>query len=103
MSSPTLSASVAHRLTELLGTDDQFRDLFTSDPMAALRQAGLSETESKDPGFLPIVQGCFRVKSLASKEAIIEARDEINRMLCCGTSQTVPMLDANQSGGRSLK
>lgn len=103
MTSLTLNPSVTRTLVELLSSDDAFRSLFVSDPMAALIKAGVSEEDAKNPKFAQVVKTCCQVEALASKETILEAKDQLTGMFTSGASQSVPMLDANLAGGRTLK
>jgi putative modified peptide len=109
--SAPLAPKVADRLLDLLSTDDAFRRLFRKDPLAALVQAGhkptmeelaASAAERLGPPFkppgpppaAPPVAGCARVERLASKTAIVKARDELRSMLTAGLSQQPIQLDA---------
>ena len=94
-----LDAASANKLIELLSTDDEFRALFASDTLAALEQVGQAPTEELKAF---VAECCTRVK-LADKSVIAGAQDKILAMLTSGGNQTVPMLDANQAGGRTLK
>ena len=86
MSKLQLDTATANRLIDLLSTDDDFRKLFASDTLAALKQAGAE----------PKV-------TLADKETIAGARKEITTMLTSGVGHSVPMLDADHTGTRPLK
>ncbi|HEY9254983.1 MAG TPA: NHLP-related RiPP peptide [Stenotrophomonas sp.] len=98
---PTLKLDVAtaNKLIELLAADDEFRDLFATDTLAALEQVGQTPTEELK---LFVSECCSRV-TLADKSVIAGAKDKILAMLTSGGNQTVPALDANQAGGRTLK
>ena len=109
-----LHPTIADKLLDLLSTDDDFRELFSSDPQAALAQVGYrpeqegSEARSASDTFAAggkALGGCCTVKELASKEAIAEARDAIRSMLTSGLGQTPPQLDAGLSSDdrRTLK
>lgn len=96
-----LEPAVANTLVQLLSQDDEFRELFTKDPVAALAQAGHTE---KNPDELKnFVNECCSAVELADKQTIADAREEINAMLTSGTSQTVPMLEAGFGGTRTLR
>jgi|EndMetStandDraft_6_1072998.scaffolds.fasta_scaffold206983_1 putative modified peptide len=104
-----LDPQIADRLLDLLSTDDAFRELFSSDPQAALAQVGYRPEPLKSAtGIAPdastaglkTVDGCCTVKALASKEAIVQARDAIRAMLLAGMAQTPPQLDAGPSDDR---
>lgn len=92
-----LDSKTADKLLELLGTDDTFRALFSTDPMAALAQAG--HVASTDPAdeTMRMLESCCKVRKLASKEDIRKSRGEINRMLTSHLSQITPYLDAGLS------
>lgn len=96
MSSPPLEPALALELTRRLSQDDEFRDLFRQNPVAALIQVGLS------PDRADALRVCCKVGRLASKQAILEAQQEIQTMLTAGLGQIVPALDANPKG-RHLK
>ncbi len=67
-----LAPSVADVLLDKLSTDDEFRDLFESDPGAALSELGHTPGEEVS---------CLVVEQLADKAVIAQARDEIRSML----------------------
>ncbi len=94
-----LDADTANKLIELLSTDDAFRDLFSRDTLAALEQVGQAPTDE----LKAFVTECCSKVTLADKSVIAGAQDKILAMLTSGGNQTVPMLDANQEGGRTLK
>ena len=106
-----LEARIADRLLDLLSTDDGFRDRFQRDHLSALAEIGYVPQE---PGAMTAcglvaaarpepLRDC-KVKQLASKEAIQEAKHEIRAMLLRGLSQDVPQLDTGLSSAlRSLK
>jgi putative modified peptide len=102
-----LDPTIAHRLLDLLSTDDQFRERFQNDHIAALHSIGHESPEAGQMtacGLLPAAQPeAFRdckVQELASKEAIAGARDEILAMLTHGLNQTTPKLDARTTNAR---
>lgn len=93
MSLPTLDAGVVRRLIDRLSSDDIFRASFVRDPGSALLQVGFdAERHPEDWKALSV---CFLVGELASKDAILTARSEIDTMLTSGIGQIVPALDAN--------
>ena len=95
-----LDPQTADRLLDLLSTDDAFRTLFRRDPRQALKQVGfVNDTDLASP------RDCFfEIQTLASKESIAAARDEIRLMLTRGLAQTSPGLDAGRQGAtRSRK
>ena len=92
-----LDSKTADKLLDLLGTDDAFRALFSSDPMKALAQVGHVAGAEPADAAAPTLQACCKVRALASKEDIRKSRAEINRMLTSGLSQTTPYLDAGLS------
>jgi putative modified peptide len=106
-----LDPALADRLLDLLSTDDLFRERFQRDHLAALRTIGY---ESPTPGqmtacgemALAAAAEPFRdckVKQLASKEAINEARTQLKGMLLAGLDQTTPQLDVGISAARTLR
>lgn len=106
-----LEARIADRLLDLLSTDDGFRDRFQRDHLSALAEIGYLPPE---PGAMtacglvvaatPAPFRDCKVKQLASKQVIQEARLEIRAMLLQGLSQDVPQLDTGLSSDlRSLK
>lgn len=106
-----LDPALADRLLDLLSTDDLFRERFQRDHLAALRTIGY---ESPTPGQMtacgevsPAVameplREC-KVKQLASKDLIREARAEIKSMLLSGLDQTVPQLDVGITARHTLR
>lgn len=103
-----LDPRIADKLLDLLGTDDDFRELFSTDPLAALAQAGyrpdqetsLAKTTPDSSLADKAFHSCCKVGELASKEAILEARDAIRSMLTRGLGQITPQLDAGLSNDR---
>ncbi|MBB1061769.1 NHLP-related RiPP peptide [Marilutibacter spongiae] len=98
-----LSPEIADRLLDLLGSDDLFRERFQRDHLAALRSIGHeSPTQGQMTacGSLPMAQAePFRdckVRQLASKDTINQARNEIRAMLLKGLAQTTPNLDVGE-------
>lgn len=77
-----LDAQTADKLLELLSTNDQFRELFTSDRQAALAQVGYPDAAE------PSIQ-CTSVDQLASKEEIAQAREELKSVLTSQAALTV--------------
>lgn len=102
MSEALFEPAQARQLIDLLATDDTFRAAFASNPLAALVSAGVV-AEDTDPKVQAALKSCCSVGALAPKESILAAREEIDRMLTSRSSQTVPALDANLEGGRTLK
>jgi putative modified peptide len=107
-----LDPKIADRLLDLLSTDDDYRELFSSDPQAALAKVGYQrDQEVSATRITPdastagkAIYGCCNVGVLASKEAILEARNAIRDMLTGGLAQTTPQLDASlTSDRRTLK
>lgn len=97
MTLPTLPPSVALELINLLASDDAFRALFTSDPGAALVAAGFPQADAD------LLKVCCAVNELASKEAILAAKDELQTMLTSVLAQLVPALDASPGPGWTLR
>ncbi|OHE84806.1 MAG: hypothetical protein A2579_10300 [Lysobacterales bacterium RIFOXYD1_FULL_69_11] len=96
-----LEARIADRLLDLLSTDDSFRDRFQRDHLSALAEIGYVPQE---PGAMtacglavaaqPEPFAECKVRQLASKEVIAEAREGIRNMLLRGLAHTTPQLDA---------
>lgn len=96
-----LSPEVADRLLDLLSTDDAFRARFQADPRAAMNEVGY---QSPAPArmtacgavaeAIPEALIDCKVDTLAPKQAIAEARDQIRAMLTSGLSQTAPRLES---------
>lgn len=105
-----LEARIADRLLDLLSTDDGFRDRFQRDHLSALAEIGYAPEE---PGAMtacglvvaaqPEPFAECKVKRLASKESISNARVEIKNMLLAGLDQTTPQLDVGIQGQRTLR
>lgn len=87
-----LTAEVADRLLDLLSSDDAFRELFIADPAAALVQAG----HVADAAELALLRQQLSVQSLAAKEVVAAARQEIRASLTCGMAMHPIQLDAGQ-------
>lgn len=102
MSSIKFGRTEARKLVDLLGSDDDFRERFSADPIAALEQAGLMPGGDAGASIRASAR-CLMVSELASKDAILGARAEIDRMLLSGGNQTVPMLDAGLAKRSILK
>ncbi len=97
MSLPTLPAPIAMALICALAEDDAFRALFASNPASALVSLGLPAADAE------LVKICCQVNQLASKEAIHDAKQELQTMLTRELAQLVPALDASPGPGWSLK
>lgn len=102
MSEVLFEPAQARQLIDLLATDDAFREQFAADPLAALISSRILAADA-DPKVRAVIAACCNVSALASKETILAARTELDRMLTSRSSQTVPALDANLEGGRTLK
>jgi putative modified peptide len=89
------SAEVADKLLEKLATDDTFRELFQSNPRAALQQVG-HETPAQQVGirgFDPVM--CANLKNgLASKEAIRAGRESMKAALVSTQQHSIFNLSA---------
>lgn len=94
-----LESKIADRLLDLLGDSDKFRELFQSDPAAALALIGYeAPTAAKAAASASLsITDCLRVTELASKESIRSAHGELKAMLLRGLSQITPNLDATYS------
>jgi len=89
------SADVADKLLEKLATDDAFRDLFQTNPRAALSQVGHDTPEQHFGlrGTDPVM--CLVLNNgLASKEVIRAGRDSMKAALTSVQVQTVFALSA---------
>lgn len=101
-----LEPKIVDRLLDLLGDSDKFRELFQQSPATALELLGHTEpvvapspaADSLTAGSQASVSimGCIAVSTLASKETIRAARQEIREMLLGGLAQTSPTLDATR-------
>jgi putative modified peptide len=76
----TLKPDVADKLLDKLATDDNFRDLFSKNPEAALKQVGHTGAAA-----------CMRCKKLAGKDAIAKSRDALRTMLTSTTMAQQPV------------
>ena len=104
MMSPTLPTDVAKTLLEKLGTDDEFRKLFSTEPAKALEAAGYDWSSEANSAQNVALRACCRVSELAPKETIQRAFDELLTMFTSGLGQITPALDAGLSGGpKTLK
>jgi putative modified peptide len=83
---PALDPKVADKLLDKLGTDNEFRRLFKSDPAAALARVG----HPKDAA--AATAACCQVQSIAPKAQIMKSRDELKAMLTSSLSMTPPKL-----------
>lgn len=97
-----LEPKIVDRLLGLLANDDEFRELFQKDPVAAMEQVGYQPPVMMSARVAAStdrvsVAGCIGVRQLASKEQIQAAHDELKSMLLAGLSQTSPQLDASAS------
>ena len=95
--SPPLDPKVADKLLDKLGTDNDFRRLFKSDPAAALVKVG----HPKDAALA--TAGCCQIQSIAPKAQIQRSRDELNTMLAAGLSMTPVRLNIGTATPRSKK
>lgn len=86
---PPLSAKVADQLLELLSSDDAFRSSFQQDPGAALAQLGYEPVSTSAIATGLPAEGellyCMTAATLAPKEEIAQARNQLQSFL---TSQT---------------
>ncbi|HYG07576.1 MAG TPA: NHLP-related RiPP peptide [Stenotrophomonas sp.] len=97
-----LSAEIADRLLDKLATDDAFRAAFRADPAAALGTLGYSRPTEEAAATLDPFSACV-VQDLASKEAILAAREQLKKALMVGTSYNSPLLEAGSVATRTLK
>lgn len=80
---PPLDPAAADKLLELLSTDDEFRELFVQNREVALEQVGYSDPTNTS------IQ-CNKVSSIASKQDIAAAREELKRYLISSAALTNP-------------
>jgi putative modified peptide len=92
--SAPLEAHVAHRLLDLLGSDDAFRRLFRKDPKAALAAVGHDASIELDAS---PAWACMRVERLASKAQIAAAREALLAALTGGLGYLPIQLDAGRA------
>lgn len=90
--SAPLDPKVADKLLDLLSTDNEFRQLFKKDPLAALVKAGHRGppfTPPGPPGTRPPVM-CLSVNYIAPKQEVAVAREELKRYLTSQAYLTNP-------------
>ena len=75
--------AVADKLLELLSTDNDFRDLFAKDPVAAVRKAGHDIPEDA-------LMACMTTVQIAPKEEIAQARALIKDFLTSAAAYNNP-------------
>jgi len=83
-----LAGNVVATLLDKLGSDDDFRTLFTNNPEAALKKAGASDADAKS------CAGCLKVTKLAGKDAIKGSRQALASQLTATLGQTPVTLNA---------
>lgn len=101
---PSLSPAVASRLLDLLSTDNAFRRLFKSDPLAALVRAGYdpaADKKHRPHGEDPVC--CLKVDRIAPKQAIINARESLHEYLTSGLGMTPIQLNLGSTASRRLR
>lgn len=92
-----LEPAIADRLLDLLGTDNNFRRAFKKDPAAALLQIGHVPTTQDPTAELAYLRASLTVERLASKERIVQSREEIRRMLTQGLAMIPIQLNVANS------
>ncbi|KAF1699145.1 putative modified peptide [Pseudoxanthomonas jiangsuensis] len=80
--SQPMDAAVVDELLDRLSSDDGFRDLFATDPRAALAQIG-HVVPADDPLL------CAQTTVLASKEELAAAREALREHLTSAVTMTV--------------
>lgn len=75
--------AVADKLLELLSTDNDFRDLFAKDPVAAVRKAGHDIPQDT-------LMACMSTVQIAPKEEIAQARALIKDFLTSAAAYNNP-------------
>lgn len=95
---PPFDPAVVDRLLECLSTDDAFRDLFASDPVAALAKVGYTGKLAKPPP-------CLRTTTLAPKEEIAASRKLLHEHLLGSGPMPMTVIFTFESGQieRSLR
>lgn len=89
-----LSNEKIDELLELLANDDDFRERFSAAPEEALKQIGWT-------GDSP---ACMQVETLASKEQIAAARDQLGKQFMAqGAYNVIFNLDASKVGTDSKR
>jgi putative modified peptide len=83
------SAETIDALLDKLGSDDKFRELFQSNPRAAL--AAVGHAEARDGGPSEGLWRCVAVKELASKEQIQASRDKLRSQLLSAQASYHPI------------
>ena len=90
---PPLPRHVAEQLLQLLGSDDQFRNLFTSDVTSALALLGYEPALGRVKAARAPQAGellyCMTAATLASKEEILQAKDQLTAHLTSETDHRV--------------
>ncbi len=92
-----LKPDTAHRLLDLLATDDGFRDLFKNDPKAALVQVG------HPPEDAALLAAQLKVETLADKASIAQARDDIHVSLTSSVNMQPIRLNVPSGSTPQLK
>ncbi|KHL59369.1 MULTISPECIES: NHLP-related RiPP peptide [Xanthomonas] len=92
-----LQPEVAHKLLDLLATDDAFRDLFKKDPKAALLQVGYPSEDAE------LMASQLKVDALADKDTIAQARDEIHASLTSSVNMQPIRLNVPLGSSPQLK
>ncbi|WP_363799409.1 NHLP-related RiPP peptide [Lysobacter firmicutimachus] len=83
---PPLAPEIADKLLDLLSSDDQFRQLFASNPEGALQSVGLAPLQSE----AALTGGsCLNVSLLASKEELQASRDVLRDYFTSAGTHTV--------------
>jgi putative modified peptide len=97
-----IPAALADQLLDKLATDDEFRAAFTENPAKMLESLGYVRAAEEPTEALDPFSACS-VKELASKEAILAAKEQLKKALMVGTSYNSPLLEAGSVSTRSLR
>ena len=88
-----LPEPIIYTLLDKLAHDDDFRDIFSKQPRAALAQLGYGP--AADMSQAAGIWDCWKVRSLASKESIVAARSALRAQFSSSSFAQLPfMLDS---------
>jgi putative modified peptide len=103
----SIDAETADRLLDLLGSNDEFRSEFQSNPVAALQSIGYQPADSlgleASSELLASPFSACSVIQLASKELILEAKAELKAALVQGLAYNTPTFEAETLERRTRK
>lgn len=87
-----LPPDVTDRLLDRLSSDDEFRDLFSRDPRAAL--AAVGHAEAADPSQSEGPWVCMHGEGLPSKAQIAQTRDALRERMTTDVGLVIFKLEA---------